>query len=100
MSRTRVTVCAVPGCYELTPCIQHSRPKNASWSPQRDRKAHHKLRAVVVKARGPRCERCGWEALDSRGRGLQMHHHGPKDLPEHVTLLCRKCHRDVDRSAR
>jgi hypothetical protein len=74
----RVTVCTTPGCAELVtrdlPCPQHGRPVNASWSPQRDRTTHHKLRAVVVKARGPRCERCGKPAEDSRGKGLQMHH--------------------------
>lgn len=58
----------------------------------------------VIAARGPKCERCGWPALDGRGRGLQMHHHGPKDLPEHVTLLCgdkgNNCHAAVDSHAR
>lgn len=66
--------------------------------------AHHKLRAVVVKARGPRCERCGWNALDTRGKGLQMHHVRPGDRPENVILLCgdkgNNCHAAVDTKAR
>lgn len=99
--RQRVSVCPEPSCPNLTPCEVHGRPANASWSPQRDRTSHHKLRAVVVKARGPRCERCGWEALDLRGKGLDLHHVKPGDRPENVTLLCGKqspnnCHAQVD----
>lgn len=86
------------------PCPTHGRPKNASWSPDRDRAAQHKLRAKVVKARGARCERCGWEALDARGKGLQLHHDRPEDVESAVRLLCGRdgnnCHAAVDRHAR
>lgn len=108
--RPRVTVCPHTGpdgsCPNLVskdnPCPIHGRPLNASWSPTRDRTAQHKLRAITVKARGPRCERCGWNALDTRGKGLQLHHYGPRD--DQVTLLCGKdgnnCHKRVDSHAR
>lgn len=102
--RRSTKVCTTPGCPEIVtasePCPKHGRPLNASWSPQRDRKSHWKLRMQVIKARGARCERCGKPGEDARGKGIAMHHHGPQDLPEHVTLLCNDCHRAVDSHAR
>lgn len=96
----RVTVCTTPGCPELQPCPTHSRPANASWSPQRDRKSHWKLRMAVIKARGAKCEKCGKPAEDGRGKGLHLHHDRPGDLPENVRLLCVEHHREIDNHAR
>lgn len=102
--RSRATVCTTPGCPNLQPCPTHSRPINASWSPRRDRKAHFRLRYAVIKARGAKCERCGWESPTPQGKGLQMHHVRPEDTPEAVQLLCgpmgNNCHGAVDSSAR
>lgn len=106
--RQRVTVCPHTGpngsCPNLVskdePCPTHGRPKNASWSPDRDRKAHWKLRMAVIKARGAQCERCRKPAEDGRGKGLQMHHIRPGNTPADVILTCRDCHKEIDTHAR
>jgi hypothetical protein len=99
----RVHVCATPGCANYAPCPDHSRPANASWSKDRDHKAHSRLRRQVIQQRGPHCERCGWTTTPN-GAGLEMHHVGPKDTPADVILVCGKqangCHAALDTHAR
>jgi hypothetical protein len=89
-------VCAVVGCPNLKPCPDHpGRPRNAPWSRDRDNAGHLRHRRSLIAERGAFCERCGW-ATTPDGRGLHMHHVSS----EVVQLLCRDCHRDIDRNAR
>lgn len=96
----RITVCTTPGCPHLAPCPTHSRPANAPWSKDRDTSEHLRFRRQIIKQRGPACERCGWQAENRRGKGLQLHHVRPGNTPDAVILLCRPCHRTVDKHAR
>lgn len=110
--RQRVTVCTHTGpdgsCPNLVtpdePCPDHGRPKNASWSPDRDRASLFRLRYAVIKARGARCERCGWASPTPQGKGLFLHHIRPEDEPDAVQLLCgdlgNNCHGAIDTKAR
>lgn len=94
-------------CPELvtkaSPCPKHGRPVNAPWSTDRDKNAHERLRRLVIKQRGAKCERCDWQTTPD-GKGLEMHHTRPGDRPENVVLLCGSdangCHKTVDRHAR
>lgn len=90
-----MAVCAEPGCPNIAPCPDHTRPRNAPWSNDRDHKAHLTQRRQLIKQHGPICERCGW-TTDRTGKGLHMHHVSQ----HHVQLLCQPCHRAVDKHAR
>jgi hypothetical protein len=59
-----------------------------------------RLRRYIVKTRGPACERCGQQALDPTGKGLEMHHIKPGNQPASVILLCGDCHKRLDPFAR
>ena len=95
----RVHVCSYispsgVSCHNLTPCPVHSRPRNAPWSKDRDRKAQHEFRKAVLARDGYRCTRCA-----STGP-LVAHHVRPGyDVSAGVTL-CESCHRSVDSKAR
>jgi hypothetical protein len=89
----RFHVCSTPGCPELAPCPQHSRPANAPWS-QRDRDAQEWFRTQLFFRSGGICERC------HQAPASQAHHVRPGDDPEHGLALCDDCHRALDNKAR
>lgn len=95
---TRQHVCSQPGCPELAPCPKHSRPKNASWSKDRDPKAQRFFRHNVLTRDNYTCTRCGHH--DPTGRDLQAHHIKPGYEMNAGTTLCTTCHRAVDAHAR
>lgn len=94
----RQTVCSTRGCTTLVdrahPCPEHGRPLNASWSKDRDWKAHNALRKYLKQTRGDMCERCKVE------KWRHMHHVRPGDEPANVLALCQACHKAVDTHAR
>jgi hypothetical protein len=89
----RSHVCSKPGCPQLTPCPEHGRPRNASWSEGRDRKAQGRFRAAVLQRAQGWCERCGAAATVA-------HHVKPGYEPEAGLALCDACHRRLDNNAR
>ena len=86
--------CPVHGCPHLKPCPTHHQDRRKrSWSPNRDRKTHDRLRKQLIKERGNRCERCGTPTNKP-----VMHH--IRYTPDIVQLLCPDCHKAVDDKAR
>lgn len=97
----RVHVCAQPGCPNLTPCPVegHTRPRNAPWSTDRDRKAQRHFRRMVLARDGYACTRCV-EPRELEPHELVAHHiRDGYDMADGITL-CRDCHREVDPNAR
>jgi hypothetical protein len=94
MSRS-YRVCPKIDCPELiapgeTQCAAgHGRPKNASWSRDRNITEHNKWAAAAKKAH-PYCSVCG------ETKKLDVHH-GPNGEP---IVLCNTHHQAVDPHAR
>ena len=91
-------VCSRPGCAKLvtklTPCPDHGRPKNASWSRDRDFKAHNRFRAAVMFRSGGVCERC------HGAQAKVAHHVRPGYELEDGIAVCDPCHQAIDDKAR
>jgi hypothetical protein len=113
MSRDRVKVCtfltrAGKSCPNLAEpgtsrCSEHpGRPRNASWSTDRDPAAQRRFRNAVLERDGHRCQRCGHH--DPTGRTLEAHHVRPGYNPSDGKTLCTKrangCHSATDAHAR
>jgi 5-methylcytosine-specific restriction endonuclease McrA len=81
-------------CPNLQPCKQHERPRNASWSRDRDTSAQGRERKATLQRDGFTCQRCG--RVDPSGKSLDAHHVSPGRL----VTLCNSCHCDVDPNAR
>jgi hypothetical protein len=90
----REHVCSTPGCPELTPCPKHSRPRDASWSVERDHRAQSWFRKQVMARSGGLCERC------QRAPAAVAHHVKPGDDADCGLALCDACHAAVDDKAR
>jgi hypothetical protein len=86
-------VCSTPGCPHLTPCPEHGRPVNASWTPDRDYGAQEHFRNAVFARSLGHCERCG-------ERATVAHHVRPGYAPECGLALCDACHQALDDKAR
>lgn len=91
--KRRTHVCSTPGCPHLAPCPIHSRPENASWSPERDYGAQERFRRLVFARSFGHCERCG-------ARATVAHHDRPGYDPSCGRALCDDCHAAVDNKAR
>lgn len=101
--RAKYRVCSHPSCATLVsrenPCPQHGRPVNASWSKDRDHRAHARnRRQVMASPRGAQCERCG--AKPNADYPLVLHHVKPGDTPDCVLCVCHRCHSEIDNFAR
>lgn len=81
-------------CPNLAPCEQHSRPKNAPWSKDRDPSTQARFRQATLARDGYTCTRCGH--VDKTGRTLDAHH----VTPDRGVTLCNACHVEVDPNAR
>ena len=99
----RVHVCSYispsgVSCHNLTPCPVHSRPRNASWSKDRDRKAQHEFRKATLQRDGYRCRRCGHH--DPSGKTLDAHHVTPTEGMTLCNSKANGCHAAHDKHAR
>lgn len=97
--RAKYRVCSHPSCATLVsrenPCPQHGRPLTASWSKDRDHRAHARnRRQVMASPRGNQCERCG--AKPNAPYPLVAHHVKPGNTPDCVMVVCEKCHAQID----
>jgi len=99
--RSKYRVCSHPSCATLVsrenPCPQHGRPVNASWSKDRDHRAHARNRREVLK-RTTVCEHCG--KLPTRYDPLVVHHVRPGNTPQDVLVVLKSCHKKLDTHAR
>lgn len=87
-------VCSKPGCPNFAPCPEHSRPRNASWSEDRDlAKQYHFRKALLTRAGGV-CERCGVAPA------TVAHHVRPGYGEQCGLALCDACHMALDHKAR
>lgn len=96
--RPSVRVCPQPGCPELQPCPTHARPKNASWSRDRDRGQQNGFRQRVLARDNWTCTRCAFHS--PTGKDLIAHHVKPGYSTHCGQTLCTTCHREIDTNAR
>lgn len=101
--RAKWKVCSHPSCATLVsrenPCPEHGRPLTASWSKDRDHRAHARnRRQVMASPRGAQCERCG--AKPNAPYPLVAHHTKPGNTPDCIMVVCERCHTAIDNSAR
>lgn len=89
----RTHVCATPGCPNLAPCPEHSRPRNARWSRDRDGAAQNRFAKALRRRSRGLCERCGRP-------GRVAHHDRAGYDPSCGRWLCDACHRALDTNAR